>query len=241
MEKVIYALWRRPGEERAALNARLKDEAAPRLLALPNVHALRLNLQDEDVARAEPLRQPGPGEQMDAAAQIWLDVSHDAFRKPVDDALASACGRIDAWLVSEATIIPNMRHPSQEGARTEGWSQFCFIRRPDAHAPDAWQHNWQVLHTAVAVDTQDNFEYVQNFVVRPLTPGAFPYGGIVEECFPADAMDDDRVFFGAVDDDARYAANTAAMAESCARFIEMPGGIHVLPTSQYEYRKLVRA
>ncbi len=238
MEKVIYALWRRPGEDRDALNARLKDEAAPALLALPNVRALRLNLQDADVAPAASLRQPGPGEQMDAALQLWIDVSHDAFRKPVDDILSAACGRIDAWAVLESAIIPNTLHPSREGARTEGWSQFCFIRRPDRYTPDEWRYNWQVLHTRVGVDTQANFEYVQNFVVRPLTEGAFPYGGIVEECFPAAAMIDNRVFYDAVDDDEKYTANAALMAESCGRFIEMPGGIHVLPTSQYEYRKL---
>jgi len=238
MEKVIYALWRKPGEDRATLSARLKDEVAPALLALPNLRALRLNLQDEDVARAEPLRQPGPGEQMDAVAQVWLDVSHDAFRRPVDEALAAVSTRIEAWLVTESTIIPNTRHPSNEGARTDGWSQFCFIRRPDRFSQDEWLYNWQALHTGVGVETQDNFEYVQHVVVRPLTEGAFPYAGIVEECFPTAAMDDPYVFFDAVGDEAKFAANTATMAESCARFIEMPGGIHVLPTSQYEYRKL---
>jgi len=238
MEKVIYALWRTPGEDRATLNARLKDEVAPALLALPNVRALRLNLQDADVARAEPLRQLGPGEPMDGVAQVWLDVSHAAFRRSVDDALAAACARIDAWLVTESTIIPNTRHPSREGTRTEGWSQFCFIRRPERFSPEEWLYNWQALHTSVGIETQGNFEYVQHVVVRPLTEGAFPYAGIVEECFPTAAMDDPHVFFDAVGDETKFATNTARMAESCARFIEMPGGIHVLPTSQYEYRKL---
>lgn len=238
MEKVVYALWRRPDENRAALNRRLQEDTVPALLALPNVRALRLNLQDADVARAEPLRQPGPGEQMDAVAQIWVDAAHAAFRQPVDDILSAAAARIDAWLVTEATIIANTQHPSHLGKRTEGWSQFCFIRRPDRYSPEEWLHNWQVLHTAVGIETQANFEYVQHVVARPLTEGAYPYGGIVEECFPSAAMEDARVFYDAVHDPEKFAANSALMMESCGRFIEMPGGIHVLPTSQYDYRKL---
>ncbi len=105
-------------------------------------------------------------------------------------------------------------------------------------AAERWREAWQVLHTPVAVETQANVEYVQNLVIRPLTDDAFPYGGIVEECFPDAAMDDANAFFDAVGDDARLAANLARMMESCARFIEVPGGIHVLPTSQYDYRRV---
>jgi hypothetical protein len=239
MEKIIYALWRKDGESREAFNSRLQEQVAPALLALDNIHGLRLNLQDEAVKRAESLRQFGTEPQMDAAAQIWVGVSHDPFRKPIDDILLAACGRIAAWVVLESTVIPNRLHPSREGERTEGWSQFCFIERPEKHSPEQWRYNWQTLHTPVAVETQSNFEYVQNLVVRPLIAGPHAYAAIVEECFPTDAMDDSRVFFDAVGDDVKYETNMTAMAESCARFLEMPGGVDVLPTSQYEYRKLV--
>lgn len=238
MEKIIYAVWRKDGESRDALNARLKEDVAPALLALPNVRSLRLNLQDGDVTRAEALRQHGTDPQMDAAVQLWVDVGHDEFRKPIDDVLSAAAARIAAWVVLESTIIPNTLHPSAVGERTYGWSQFCFIKRPEKFTPDQWRYNWQVLHTPVAIDTQSNFEYVQNFIVRPLIEGPHPYAAIVEECFPTEAMDDSHVFFDASGDNAKYAQNAQAMADSCARFVEMPGGIDVLPTSQYDYRKL---
>lgn len=241
MEKVIYALWRRDGESREAFNRRLQDEVAPRLLALPNVKALRLNLQDEAVARAERVRQRCSDPQMDAAAQLWIDVSHAPFRQPIDEALAAASGRIAAWTVLESTIIANTDHPSSEGARTAGWSQLCFIRRPERLAPEEWRRIWQDSHTRVGIDTQSNFEYVQNLVIRPLIDAPQAYAAIVEECFPAAAMDDERAFFDAAGDEALYERNSREMAESCARFIEMPGGIDVLPTSQHEYRKLVDA
>ena len=239
MEKVIYALWRRKGETREMLNTRLRDETAALLLALPGVRGVRLNLQDEAVTRAAGLRQVGAQPQMDAAMQLWLEASHDTFRAPVDDILRACAGRLGAWLVLESTVIANRLYPPREGERTAGWSQFCFMQRPTRLTYDQWRTNWQDLHTQVAIETQANFEYVQNLVVRPLIEGAPPFAAIVEECFPTDAMDDPAVFFDAVGDKARFEANTRAMAQSCARFIdlEQPGAIDVLPTSQYEIRK----
>lgn len=237
MEKVIYALWRREGETREAFNQRLHAETAPKLLALPNVRGLRFNLLDEHVARASGLYRPATKPEIDAAVQIWLDVSHDAFRAPVDAILREVAGEIGAWLVLESAIIPNTRYPSHEGKRTEGWSQFCFLQQPDHLEYDQWRYNWQVLHTRVAIDTQDNFEYLQNLVIRPLIKGPVPYVAIVEECFPTDAMDDPKVFFDAPGDEAKFQANLQAMMESCERFIDQ-SRIDVLPTSQYELRKV---
>lgn len=237
MEKVIYALWRREGESREALNERLLAETAPKLLALPNVRGLRFNLRDKDVERANGLCRPVTDPEIDAAIQIWLDVSHDAFRAPVDVILKDAAQDIAAWLVLQSSVIPNTRFPSEEGKRTAGWSQFCFLQQPDHLEYDQWRYNWQVLHTPVAIDTQDNFEYLQNLVIRPLIEGPIRYVAIVEECFPDDAMDDPQAFFDARGDQAKFEANLQAMMDSCARFIDQTR-IDVLPTSQYELRKV---
>jgi len=237
VEKIIYALWAREGESRDSLNLRVKDDAAPALLALRQVHGLRLNLQDSAVARADNLRMRcSETFHPDAAVQLWLDVAHDAFRTPVDDILASVAGDIAAWSVIESTIIPNRDHTAVPGSRTEGWSQLCFLKRPSHLTHADWRHNWQVLHTPVAIDTQANFEYVQNLIIRALIPGPEDYAAIVEECFPEAAMQDPAIFFDAIDDPLRFAANTAAMAESCARFIG-EDGVDLLPTSQYDLRR----
>lgn len=237
MEKIIYAVWRRDGESREELNRRMLDETAKKLLALPNIRGLRFNLRDKDVDRANGLCRPVTEPEIDAAVQVWLDVSHDAFRAPVDAVLRETASDIAAWLVLQSSVIPNTRHPSEEGKRTAGWSQFCFLQQPGHLDYDQWRYNWQVLHTPVAIDTQDNFEYLQNLVIRPLIPGPIPYVAIVEECFPADAMDDPQVFFDAPGNQAKFEANLQAMIESCDRFIDQTR-IDVLPTSQYELRKV---
>ena len=58
---------------------------------------------------------------------------------------------------------------------------------------------------------------------------------MVEECFPAAAMTDQHVFFDAHGNLATFERNTRAMAESCARFIDMDK-IDVIPSSQYVIR-----
>jgi hypothetical protein len=55
---------------------------------------------------------------------------------------------------------------------------------------------------------------------------------MLDECFPAAAMTDPQAFFDAQGDPAKFKRNTEAMAESCARFIDMDK-IDVIPTSQY--------
>jgi hypothetical protein len=234
MEKLIYALWARDGEDIRSLNQRLKNEVAPALLALDDVRGLRLNLQDESVVRAEALRQScADTGQPQAAVQIWVE---DSARPTVDSTLEHATGQRACWRVAPSTIIPNIDHPPTTGQRTPGWSQLCFLLKPERLDHATWRHNWQGLHTPVAVQTQSNFEYVQNLIVETVIEGPQDYAAIVEECFPESAMDDSYSFFDAIGDKPKFAANTKAMADSCARFIDA-GGVDLLPTSQFDERR----
>ena len=56
--------------------------------------------------------------------------------------------------------------------------------------------------------------------MRALTEDAPPWDAIVEERFPAEALESREVYFDAVGDPARLEANMARMAESCGRFID---------------------
>ena len=64
------------------------------------------------------------------------------------------------------------------------------------------------------------FEYIQNVVVRTLTPDAPAIDAIVEECFPPEAMTDYKVFFDAPGDETKFKKNLKCMMESVHRFIE---------------------
>ncbi len=236
MEKVICALWASEGESRADYGARLVAEL-PRALKATGASRIRINIRDAIVEPAAPLVQQWQQPQQDAVVQFWLPSANAIFRQQVDAVLAEMSGRFEAWLVAESTIIPNMQHQPAPGSRTWGWSQASFISfRPDMTWQDAVAH-WHSHHTRVAIDTQSNFEYVQNIIVRPLTSSAQSYGAFVEECFPLDAMTDGRVFFDAVEDEAKFDQNTKAMVDSCAGFIDF-ARIDIIPTSQHDFAHL---
>jgi hypothetical protein len=233
MEKIICALWKAEGESREDFNAQLIAKLPAQLKEL-GAKQIRLNIEEAVTEPAAPLRQSRGAPQHDALVQFWLPSAHRLFREKIDGLLDRTAARWAGWLVLESTVIPNQDHPPQVRERNWGWSQMAFLSLPQGMAHEDWQRIWQEDHTSVAIETQANFEYVQNLVVRPLTPNAPPYVAIVEECFPDAAMTDPFAFFDAVGDKAKFAANLDRMMTSCARFIT-PGTIDVIPTSQYNF------
>jgi hypothetical protein len=226
MEKIVTALW---GVDNARLLAEL-----PAALRAAGASGIRINIRDAAVAEGSSHIQTWQDPQQDAVVQFWLPSANEIFRMEIDGAIAAHCERFHAWLVAESTIIPNRDHPPVKGERTWGWSQASFInfRNDISHAEAVAV--WHSHHTRVAIDTQSNFEYVQNLVVRPLTDGAPDYDAFVEECFPIEALSNPHVFFDAVGDQAKFEANLDAMMDSCGRFIQF-GRIDIIPTSQYDF------
>jgi hypothetical protein len=225
MEKIICALW----QPSATL---LND--LPAGLAKAGATRIRVNVQDEAVAPGAALRQTWQDPQQDAVVQFWLPSANPIFTGPAFDGIAAQCERFAAWLVTESTIIANTIHPPTPGQRTQGWAQMAFLTLPERLTYAEWRIIWRDAHTKVAIDTQSNFEYVQNLVVEPLTSGAPPYIAIVEECFPLSALTDPFLFFDAVGNQEKFDRNLATMMESCNRFIEF-GTIDVIPMSQYDF------
>jgi hypothetical protein len=238
MEKLICALWAPDGVSRADYAEQLKG-ALPAALKEAGASGIRLNVRDATVEPAAPLLQTWQQPQQDAIVQFWLPTANAHFREPIDAILAEHSGRFELWVVAESTIIPNRDHAPQAGSRTWGWSQASFISfRPDMSWDDAVAH-WHRHHTRVAIDTQANFEYVQNIIVRALTPNAPDYDAFVEECFTPEAMTNSPAFFDAVGDDEKFARNTKDMADSCAGFIDF-SRIDIIPTSQFDFAHLDR-
>ena len=231
MEKVICLLWAEEGADRSAFNVGLLAQL-PAALAESGATTVRLNLEDAECAAGALLRQSRGPRQHDALVQFWLPSANHLRRGAIDRVFDDACAAWHGWVVAESTIISNTLHPAVPGQRTFGWAQTAFLTLPDRLSHDAWLEIWQDHHTLVAIETQANFEYVQNLVVRPITSGAPPYVAIVEECFPQDALTDPFAFFGAVGNPDRFSANLGRMMVSCDRFIDR-GSIDVIPTGQY--------
>lgn len=233
MEKVICLLWAGEGLDRAQFNADLLARL-PAALKAAGARQMRINLEDAVSARGAALRQSRGERQHDAMVQFWLPSANALFRTGIDAAVGAQCARWCGWVVAESTIIANTAHPAVPAQRTPGWSQTAFLTVPQRLSHAEWLALWQDRHTRVAIETQANFEYVQNLVVRAITPDAPPYAAIVEECFPEAALTDPFAFFDAVGDGVKFKANLDRMMESCDAFIDR-GTIDVIPTGQYTF------
>jgi hypothetical protein len=230
MEKLIYAFWR--GDQPAAsLRDRFLAQAAPRIRDL-GAERLQISIADfTDLAGTLPnfaiaSTTPRP----DGIVCLWLTTAWR--RQPVERVLRETFARIAGYVVAESTILPNVEHAGREGERTFGFSQVTFLQVPPRLSPAEWRRIWFEEHTPVAIDTQANFRYVQNVVVMPLAADCPPFAGIVEECFPIEAMRDPAVFFDAAGDPARFRRHTQLMRQSSAKFIDLDK-LDVIATSEY--------
>ncbi len=230
MEKLVYALWRDPSQPAETWGGQLRSGLAE-AAGKAGARSLKINVADAAVEPAAALRQGDPQKAPQGFLNVWVDSAIAKFRQPLDQAVAAHSARHAAYLVSESQPLRNRRQP-RPGQRTEGFAQIALLRRPSRLAYEDWLDVWHNSHTAVAVETQSNFEYIQNLVVRRLTPDGPDYDAIVEECFPAAAMTDPYVFFDAAGDEAKFQHNLKRMMDSVHRFIEMER-IEVVPTSQY--------
>jgi len=233
MEKVLYSLWRRPGEDRETFFLRLREETAPRLLAR-GARGLQLNLRDAAIAPAAAMDRQMTLPSMDAIVHLWVDSAVNELRQPYDDMLAEASGRIAGYLVTESQPLMNTEFPPAPGARTVGLSQVVFMKRPPRLTPEAWMDLWHGDQTRLAVLLQNNFFYAQNVVVRPVTYAAPPYDAIVEECLYEEAITDPRYRFRG-DSFEQREKNTMAFLENTSKMVDFDK-IDVYATSQYVFK-----
>lgn len=241
MEKVIYALWAPQGTDDGAFATQLTREVGPALV-LAGARGVQVNVIDADVAGGSAmtpkgLRRTTMDDPIAAVASVWIDSAVRHLRAPVDDVFASRGLRAAGYLVAESEPLPSTNPATGPTARTDGFTQVAFLRRPARMTREAWLERWHDHHTQVAIDTQSTFAYRQNLVVRALHDDAPAVDAIVEESFPIDALTDWYAFYDAVGDDVRFSAHVEAMIASTATFLDHETDLDVLPTSQYVLRR----
>lgn len=226
MEKVVCTLF--SAREGDSLRDELINETLPALQRHDCVRGVRLCVEDGAVALAAGRRMASQYLPK-AVLSLWLDESRQL--EALSPILRQVADSYHAYLVAEAEPLVNRRTPADGVTRGDGFCQVAFICRPGAMPEQDWLRVWQGSHTQIAIDTQSTFGYRQNYVVRALTDDAPEVHAIVEENFPAEAMESDHAFYAA-EDDATLAQHQQAMMESCGRFIDFER-IDVIPTSEY--------
>ena len=227
MEKIVIQIWKNHEIDDNDFKNFLVNEIPSNLRS--DLTSYQVNLPDKDVSKAAELVQssypPSPN------AIVFLKVKslfHVEQKLKVFELHAE---KLFSFIVSESKII-EVDESKNLNKRTEGFSQIVFLEKPDNVDRFDWFDHWTHHHTKIAIETQSNFIYVQNSVVRKLQTQAPNFIAIVEECFPSQAMSDQEEFYAATGDATLMKKNLEIMMDSCSKFIDF-SKIEVIPTSRY--------
>ena len=227
MEKIAIQLWKNTNLEDNEFKGFLLNEFPSTLK--DEILSYQVNLADDDVSDASGLIQssypPSPN------AVLFLKVNSLFHVEQKLNILDSHAKRFFSYIVSESKIL-EIDESNNLDHRTEGFSQIVFLEKPEHMDVYDWFDHWTHYHTEIAIETQSNFIYTQNTVVRRLQKDAPKFIAIIEECFPLGAMTDQEEFYAAKGNPSLMKQNLNIMMESCSKFIDF-SKIEVIPTSRY--------
>lgn len=238
MIKLIYLLWPRQPMDRADRRVRLLERCAPMLLE-SGAHYLLMNIADDFVTVPSPTPTTKLTDPFVAEVSIW--VKDLAVRGVLEGILLDADFDIAGYRVREHiyTDYGGNEHGAPrdwpDGERSPGVISVTPLERPKRIPKDQWMRHWFDRQGPMSEKMQPRARYVRNVVDEVLTPGAFPYEGIVEESWPSPVhMTNLLVFYGARN---RFELlkNMAIMLQSVAAFLPI-WKITSVPTSEYFVR-----
>jgi len=229
VEKLVYVLWRKTGASSADFQQAMLGPVKEALLQA-GTRGLEINLADEDVAYAVSRRLTHLEPTLDGVVSFWLDISDD--RQKHEAALGEVAQRLAGYLVAESIPLRNTTHAAPLGERTPGANLVGLLEQPTRLEREEWVRIWHHDHRIVARETQCTYEYLRHLVVRPLSPDAPPWAGIVFEGFPSDAVTDPMKWYLGDGDPKKRDANLARMIASCQRFLDLDR-VESHPMSQY--------
>jgi hypothetical protein len=232
MEKLAYLLWDE-ADGRADAPDRFRDRLLsdlPNALACQATSQLRISATDSAVDAGARLHL-GPLAPR-ALVSFWLECVVD--RAGCEESIANACSSMAGFLVCESQPLRARNHSGEPGSRTDGFSLVGCIQPAAGVTHAAFIDRWENVHRDVAIETQSTHCYIRNEIVRPLTPNAPAWGGIVEEGFPLAALTDPHAFYDAVGDEAKFRANSKRMVESCTSFLALDR-VDSHPMSEYRF------
>jgi len=230
MEKLIYLLWNDAGKKLADFNAELLGPVGRQLIA-KGAQRLQIHVVDDAVTPGAKLRLEKMRPMPAAVVSFWLNAAH--ARGPHEAALEAAAPRIAGYAVAESVVLP-IAETYPDGERVRGFSQIALFRKLPGIAYEGFLEIWMRDQTVVGPATQDTFYYGQNIVIRPLTVGAPPIDGIVDECYPVEALTDHLVYWKANGSEEVFQAHLKREMDNVARFLD-GDNVSAFVTSTYRF------
>lgn len=221
----MYLVWPEAPRERADVADAVLGDLADGLLGLG---PLRLSIDVRDPASDIPAPVPTPEGELpaDALVSLWLDTVEE--RVPYEELLAGAAGRLAGYSVVESLYRDyggNQWSPPRswvDGVRSPGVLTVALLQQHPDQSFEEWMTRWHTRISPITEAIQPRMRYVRNAVFRPLTDGAPPLRGIVEEAWPSlEHVTDPMLFYCADGDPERMNAHVTQMVEEISGFIDL--------------------
>jgi hypothetical protein len=226
MEKLQYLLWTDSGRVDGRFGEHLRTEVVPSLTAAGG-RRITVDVADDAASGVQLPLPPPPDDPAPAVlVSVWLQ-AYD-FRGDVEALIADLGLRTAGYLVVESIYTEygdNEHGPARhwpDGDRSPGVVMLTCMEKPARMSDEEWVTRWHGTQSPVSTRIQPRMRYVRNAVVRPLTDGAPPFRGIVEEAWPSiEHINDPMLFYLADGSEGRMDAHLREMLDSVTAFLDL--------------------
>ena len=186
--KIVYLLWPPRDQDTAKTKEILLKDIAPKLISA-GAERLSMDIHDADSAVRSPAPKLYRGRPIGALVNVWVEDT--GKRRTIEDVLRYAGFHLAGYLVEESIYrdYGGNSHSGPrdwpDGRRSPGVVAVTLLERPKRIPRDEWIRRWHDTMSPVSEAIQPRARYVRNVVIEPLTEGALPFGGIVEEVWPS--------------------------------------------------------
>jgi hypothetical protein len=225
VEKLMYLTWLGADSTRSHVSEVMLGPVAEKLLALDPV-ALTVDVWDPESDIPAPVPTPEGETPLHGLVSLWLDTIEQ--REPFERVLGAAATLLAGYSVVESLYRDYggnrwaAARSWPDGERSPGVLTVALLQRHPDQSLEEWMTRWHGRISPITEQIQPRTRYVRNAVFRPITHGAPPVAGIVEEAWPSlDHVTDPMLFYRADGDPERMHAHITQMIEEINAFVDL--------------------
>jgi hypothetical protein len=225
MEKLMYLAWLGESSTRSEVAEVMLGRVGEELLALDPLR-LTIDVWDPESDIPAPVPTPEGETPLHGLVSLWLDaIDH---RAPFEAVLGAAAHHVAGYSVVESLYRDyggnqwSAPRSWPDGERSQGVLTVALLQQHPELSSEEWITRWHTRISPITEVIQPRTRYVRNAVFRPITGGAPPVAGIVEEAWPSlEHVTDPMLFYCADGDPERMNAHITQMIEEINAFVDL--------------------
>jgi hypothetical protein len=221
----MYLTWLGERSTRSEVAEVLRGRVAEELLSLDPAR-LTIDVWDPESDIPAPVPTPEGETPLHGVVSLWVDSIEQ--RAPFEEVLAAAAVRLAGYSVVESLYRDyggnqwGAPRSWPDGERSPGVLTVALLQQHPDQSLAEWMTRWHSRISPITEEIQPRTRYVRNAVFRPITDGAPPVSGIVEEAWPSLGHVTDPMLFYCADGDAeKMNTNITQMIEEINAFVDL--------------------